>query len=76
MTMAKKAALKIPSVRTIGWDIALTPNDPTIIEGNDNWGKTIVELVTGQELQKKPVRKWQKKPLPNASGLTLNPKSA
>lgn len=24
-------------VRTIGWDVAITPNGPVIIEGNDNW---------------------------------------
>ena len=43
----KKAALEVPEVRTIGWDIAITPQGPTLIEGNDNWNKTNFELVTG-----------------------------
>ena len=33
--MAKKAATVVPQVRYIGWDIAVTPHGPTIIEGND-----------------------------------------
>lgn len=33
--MAKKAALVVPQMRYIGWDIALTPNGPVIIEGNN-----------------------------------------
>lgn len=24
-------------IHSVGWDIAITPNGPTIIEGNDNW---------------------------------------
>ncbi|WP_259015196.1 sugar-transfer associated ATP-grasp domain-containing protein [Emticicia fluvialis] len=36
--MVKKAALEVPGVRTVGWDIAMTPTGPTLIEGNDNWG--------------------------------------
>ena len=33
--LAKKAATVVPQVRYIGWDIAVTPHGPTIIEGND-----------------------------------------
>lgn len=36
--MLKKAALEVPGVKTVGWDIAITPTGPTLIEGNDNWG--------------------------------------
>ncbi len=57
LTMVEKAALEIPSVRTVGWDIALTRTGPTLIEGNDNWGKTIVELVTGKGL-KRQISNW------------------
>ena len=34
--LAKEAALKFMPLRTIGWDIALTPNGPSIVEGNWN----------------------------------------
>lgn len=32
--MVKKAALIVPSIRYVGWDVALTNNGPVIIEGN------------------------------------------
>ena len=33
--MALKAALEVPEVRYVGWDIAITPNGPLIMEGNE-----------------------------------------
>ncbi len=36
--LVKRAASEVPGVRTVGWDIAITPTGPTLIEGNDNWG--------------------------------------
>lgn len=33
--MAKQAALRVPQMRYVGWDIAITPTGPAIIEGNN-----------------------------------------
>ena len=33
--MVEKAAMKIPQVRYIGWDVCITENGPAIIEGNN-----------------------------------------
>lgn len=33
--MVKKAAMKLPEFRYVGWDVCLTPSGPAIIEGND-----------------------------------------
>ena len=33
--MVLKAALVVPQIRYVGWDVAITPNGPAIIEGND-----------------------------------------
>ena len=33
--MALKAALVVPEMRYVGWDIAITPNGPVIMEGNE-----------------------------------------
>ncbi|WP_369297214.1 sugar-transfer associated ATP-grasp domain-containing protein [uncultured Neglectibacter sp.] len=33
--LCKKAALEEPGMRLVGWDCAITPNGPAIIEGND-----------------------------------------
>lgn len=35
LEMCKKAALKVPEVRYVGWDVAITPNGPIIMEGNE-----------------------------------------
>jgi hypothetical protein len=33
--MVEEAALVLPKVRYVGWDAAITPNGPCLIEGND-----------------------------------------
>jgi len=42
--MCKKAALKLPRVRYIGWDVAITPTGPAIIEGNEYPGYGIIQF--------------------------------
>lgn len=27
----------LKDIKSIGWDVAITPNGPVLIEGNDNW---------------------------------------
>lgn len=38
------ASQKIPEVKTVGWDIAISKSGPEIIEGNDNWNKNVYQL--------------------------------
>lgn len=38
--LVKKAALHIPQVRTVGWDVAITSDGAFLLEGNHNWDKT------------------------------------
>ena len=38
LELCSKAHMTLPYIKSIGWDIALTENGLTIIEGNDNWG--------------------------------------
>jgi len=40
LTMIKSAAMIVPSVRTVGWDVIITDDGPALLEGNDNWDKT------------------------------------
>lgn len=44
MELAKKAALVIPQMRHVGWDIAITPEGPVIIEGNEYAGTDLCQL--------------------------------
>lgn len=42
--MAKKAALVVPQLRHVGWDVAITPDGPAIIEGNEYPGTDLCQL--------------------------------
>ena len=42
--MCKEAALKIPQVRYIGWDVAFTNKGPVIVEGNEYPGYGLVQF--------------------------------
>lgn len=35
------------AIHSIGWDVALTPEGPVIIEGNDNWEISIMQVACG-----------------------------
>jgi len=49
--MAKKAALYRPENRSIGWDVAITPNGPDLVEGNHNWCKILWQLPVNKGLK-------------------------
>lgn len=50
LELIREAALIVPSARSIGWDIAFTETGPILVEGNDNWNKTIVQQTNGTGL--------------------------
>ena len=33
------------NIHSIGWDVAITPNGPVLIEGNDNWEITVMQIL-------------------------------
>jgi hypothetical protein len=41
---AKNLHSFLPGVHSIGWDIAIGENGPIIIEGNDNWEISLVQI--------------------------------
>lgn len=41
------AAMVVPQVRTVGWDIAITQTGPVIIEGNSKWNKDTWQIPAG-----------------------------
>ena len=45
MAMVKRAAEMIPSVKYIGWDVAISENGPLFIEGNHDPDLDIMEFV-------------------------------
>lgn len=42
--LAKKFHSYFPDIHSIGWDIAITENGPCVIEGNDNWEISLVQI--------------------------------
>ena len=44
MEMVKRAALKHPQNRSIGWDVVITGQGPGLIEGNHDWCKLLWQL--------------------------------
>jgi len=45
LEMIRRAALTVPHVGYVGWDLAITPEGPELIEGNVNYpGNTIIQL--------------------------------
>lgn len=45
IALAKEAAMHFPGVNHVGWDMAITPTGPAIIEGNDFPGTDLCQLV-------------------------------
>ncbi len=41
LALVQKAALVVPSVRYVGWDVAITPTGPVLVEGNQYPGHDI-----------------------------------
>lgn len=44
MNLVKEAALDIPQIGYMGWDIAFTPDGPVIVEGNEYPGNGLLQL--------------------------------
>lgn len=44
IALAKQAAMVIPQMRHVGWDVAITPEGPAIIEGNEYPGTDLCQL--------------------------------
>ena len=53
--LVKNVHAKLPDIRSIGWDVAITPNGPVLIEGNDNW-----EIGGPQDMEGGLKQRWNK----------------
>ena len=43
--IVKRAHRRLPFVRTLGWDVAITPDGPMIVEVNDKWSVALFSVV-------------------------------
>lgn len=46
-----KAALAFSDLRTLGWDVAVTDDGPSILETNWDWGENIIEVAHNRGLK-------------------------
>ena len=53
LALAHEAAELHPQNRSIGWDIVITPEGPSLIEGNHDWCKLVWQLPVGRGLKQK-----------------------
>jgi len=42
--VCRHAATLLPGLRSIGWDVVVTPDGPVLLEANDGWGMRMVQL--------------------------------
>lgn len=52
LDLVKNAASLAAMNRSVGWDIAIAPSGPLLIEGNHNWCKLLWQLPVGKGLKK------------------------
>ena len=53
MNILHRAHSLVPSIRTVGWDLALIERGPVLIEGNFGWN---TKTLTDNELKSKALR--------------------
>lgn len=48
LELAREAAARVPTIRSVGWDIAVTPSGPVVIEGNHRFSRSVWQVPTGR----------------------------
>jgi hypothetical protein len=50
VALARKAHAAMPGLPTAGWDIAITPDGPLLVETNSGWGIETIQRVVGHPI--------------------------
>ncbi len=58
--LVTRAALKYPGTRYIGWDVAVTPEGPVLIEGNDRPGTDLPQTFVHSDTHRGLVEAYEK----------------
>ncbi|WP_298456247.1 sugar-transfer associated ATP-grasp domain-containing protein [uncultured Cellulomonas sp.] len=44
LQVCRSAAVLLPGIRSIGWDVVATPTGPVVLEGNSGWDPVLVQV--------------------------------
>lgn len=58
--LAISAHRQLPGLLSVGWDIAITPDGPLLLEGNDDWGATIAMWLMPNFREQFMARTWKR----------------
>lgn len=59
MDLVKRAAFSLPWCHAIGWDVAITPQGPVLVEGNGQWNPSLGQAFSGGLLTPELRREFQ-----------------
>jgi hypothetical protein len=51
LALALRAQESLPQLKSAGWDIALTPDGPVVVEGNSSYALDILQVAYGRGLR-------------------------
>jgi hypothetical protein len=72
LALVRRGAGCFTGLHGIGWDIAVTPTGPVVIEANNNWGLQVLQMHTRGYLADPEFRRWMAElgaPLPSGNVL-------
>jgi hypothetical protein len=72
LRLVRRGARCFTGLRGIGWDVAVTPTGPVLIEANNNWDLQLVQMHSDGYLADPAFRRWMTElgaPLPSGSVL-------
>jgi len=72
LQLVQQAAGRLPGLHAVGWDVALTPAGPVIVEANNNWDLQLLQVHTDGYLADPTFRAWMTDlgaPLPSGNVL-------
>lgn len=59
LELVESAALKLENIRFVGWDIAITPDGPSLVEGNSRPGPSIIEEMGRERCFYRTIMSWK-----------------
>ena len=66
LRQTRRAAMSMPDFRSVGWDVAVTPDGVRVVEANSLWGTAVVQRPHRTGIWEGDFRRWCLDALGNA----------